>query len=131
MVQRGGVAVALLAALVGLLALHPLSSAYEGSVGHLVVATASADVLPSVTPTAGVPGGGAHTAGCPESPADSHAVPIAQVRTDEHEPPPAPVVVPALDRSPPTGPSPTAVPVPETSVLGGARLLIGLGISRT
>ena len=130
MVQRGGVAVTLLAALVGLLALHPLSSGYERPETHPATASASA-ALPTLTPTMDGPGDGAHTAGCPDSPADSHAAPIMQVRQDEHGPAPTAVVVPALDRSPPPGPSPVAVPVPETSVLAGARLLIGLGISRT
>ena len=130
MVQRGGVVVTLLAALVGLLALHPLSSAYQGPEAHPVAATAFAD-LPSPTPTMSASGEGAHTVECPDSPADSHAVPVTQVRPDEHGPTPTTVAVPALDRSPQTGPSPEAVPVPEASVLAGARLLIGLGISRT
>lgn len=129
MVQRGGVAVTLLAALVGLLALHPLSSISAGPETHPSVATVVTDV-PSLTPMIGALGGDAHTADCPESPADSHAAPVAQVRHDEHGSAPAAVVVPALDLSPPTGPSPAAEPVPETSVLAGARLLIELGISR-
>jgi hypothetical protein len=130
MVQWGGVAVTLLAALVGLLALHPLSSISAGPETHPVAATAFADV-PSLTPMVAASGDDAHTAGCPVSPADSHAAPAVQVRHDEHGPSSAAVVVPALDRSPPSGPSPAAEPVPETSVLAGARLLIELGISRT
>ena len=130
MVQRGGVALTLLAALVGLLALHPLSSAYARAEAHPAIATVSADA-PSVAPTVGVPGGGAHTAGCPESPADGHAAPIAQLRSDEHRPAQIAVVVPTLQRSQPSGPSPATAPALTGSVLSGARLLIGLGISRT
>lgn len=130
MVQRGGVAVTLLAALVGLLALHPLTSTSADPETHLVTATAFADA-PSLTPMMGVPGAGGHTAGCPESPADSHTTPVVQPRHDEHGSAPAAVVVPALDRLPPGGASLAAEPLPEASVLAGARLLIELSISRT
>lgn len=127
MAQRSGVVLTLLAVLVGLAALHPLSSAYpppaSGAASPQVASSTS------VSESAGASAG--HAADCPERHADAHPAPLAPGRDSEQGPEPDAVIAPALDRSPPAGPPSAPAVAPDGSVPSGARLLIGLCISRT
>lgn len=126
MSQGRAIALVALAVLVGLLALHPLSSAYAGPVPHPgtgAVATAQARQAPVID-------GSGHAAGCPETSTDAHPAPLTPSRDHERAALPVVDVVPVSGPMGPIGAHPTSG-VQEPVAPAGARLLIGLCVSRT
>ena len=128
MSNRGAVVLAVLGALLGLLALHPLSAAYAGVAPHPVAVTAVPASAPaaSSTPDAGA----GHIVGCPESPADGLPAPLSPSRDDDR---PMPTLVGRVAATAPAEwASALRSPITaEPPALAGTRLLIGICVSRT